>query len=360
VDIPGANDPIYTHTELSSGFYYYRYLLANSPGNLANAKCRVNSNIKIVYVVPKFWEITDTLCQGLSYVVEDNAYDQTGIYVDSLLSSLGCDSIVTLNLTIVPDSDIGAEVSVLDPECANTAAGSISIDGINNAAPPVTYFFDGADFGSFTFYENLLAGDYTVKIEDRFGCFFEETYSISDPPAFVVDVGNDVFVELGEQVTIAPNINFPVDTFFWLPDPLMCDPACWELQWTPKASVDLLLTAVSEKGCVAADSVRIGVIRNRNVYIPNVFSPNDDGVNDAFTIFGRIPNVQRINKFMIFDRWGNLVFEQKDFLPNDESSGWNGRINGSMAPNGVYIYVAEILFYDEELIEYSGSVMLVK
>ncbi len=360
VDIPGATSSVYTHTELSSGFYYYRYLLANSPGNLSNSKCRVNSNIKVVYVIPKFWETSDTLCQGLSYVVNDNSYNQTGVYVDSLISSFGCDSIVTLNLTIVPDSQIEAVVTTQDPECGLTANGSILIENVVNGVPPLTYLFNGANLGGLAFYENLMAGDYIVTIEDRYGCFFEETYTINDPPAFIIDAGNDVFVELGAMVSINPTNNFPVDTFFWLPDPLNCDPPCWDLNWVPKSSVDLLLTAVSDKGCIAVDSVHIGVIRNRNVYIPNVFSPNSDGINDVFTIFGAIPNVQRVSSFRIFDRWGNLVYEQKDFLPNDESAGWDGRVNGAFAPNGVYIYVAEVVFFDDEIKEYSGDVMLTR
>ena len=66
-DIPGANDLSYTHTNLAAGFYYYRYLLANDPGNLLNSKCRVVSNVKVVHVVPKFYTIVDTLCEGLSF-----------------------------------------------------------------------------------------------------------------------------------------------------------------------------------------------------------------------------------------------------------------------------------------------------
>ena len=68
-DIPGGTESSILHTERASGFYYYRYILANNPDNIANSKCRVNSNVKIVQVVPKFYEIVDTLCQGLTFEV---------------------------------------------------------------------------------------------------------------------------------------------------------------------------------------------------------------------------------------------------------------------------------------------------
>ncbi|MEZ4956611.1 MAG: hypothetical protein R2825_23845 [Saprospiraceae bacterium] len=106
VDIAGETGMTYTHTDLSGGFYY-RYLLANDPSNLLNSKCRVVSNIKIVNVVPKFYTIVDTLCQGLAFSLGNNLYSNTGIYVDSLLIHW-FDSIVTLDLTIVPAGGFGS------------------------------------------------------------------------------------------------------------------------------------------------------------------------------------------------------------------------------------------------------------
>ena len=78
VDISGETAQTYIHTQLSGGFYYYRYLLANSPFNLANSKCRVNSNVKIVHVVPKFYTIIDSICQGLSFMVGNSLYSDEG------------------------------------------------------------------------------------------------------------------------------------------------------------------------------------------------------------------------------------------------------------------------------------------
>lgn len=359
-DIPGANGPVYTHTDLSSGYYYYRYLLANGPGNLGNFKCRVVSNVKIVYVVPKFHDIIDTICTGLQYIVEDHAYDQSGIYVDSLISSLGCDSIVTLDLTVVPDSEIEANVLLQNPECFGAADGHLEITSVTNGALPYVFTFEDYPPGNATFYEFLTSGDYLLKIEDRYGCYYEELFTLYDPPEFYVDLGEDVFIELGASVKISPNTNFPLNNFFWTPDPLDCNPDCWELEWNPPHPVELKLTAVSEDGCIAEDIVNVHVIDNRKVFIPNVFSPNDDGINDYFSIFADIPNVQSIQTFTVFDRWGGIVFEQKAFQPNQQTLGWNGRIKGDRAPVGIYTYFTEILFFDGEVKRYSGDVMLIR
>ena len=86
-DIDMANQNTIEHTERSAGFYYYRYLLSNTPENLSNAKCRVNSNTKIVQVVPKLFEIEQSICEGLSFEVGTSNYNQSGIYTCLLYTS---------------------------------------------------------------------------------------------------------------------------------------------------------------------------------------------------------------------------------------------------------------------------------
>ncbi|MEO0735065.1 MAG: hypothetical protein AAFZ52_19665, partial [Bacteroidota bacterium] len=113
-DIPGANASSYLHTELGSGFYHYRYLLANGSTNLTNAKCRVVSDPKTVEVVPKRYVIQDTICAGGDYLQGEVVYTTTGIYVDTLLSSLGCDSIVTLRLEVVEDPGLEPDFLLID------------------------------------------------------------------------------------------------------------------------------------------------------------------------------------------------------------------------------------------------------
>ena len=67
--------------------------------------------------------------------------------------------------------------------------------------------------------------------------------------------------------------------------------------------------------------------------IPNAFSPNEDNNNDLLKVITSIP---QINTFKIFNRWGALVFETKDKL-----EGWDGLLDGEIAPIGVYVYLVE-------------------
>ena len=92
--------------------------------------------------------------------------------------------------------------------------------------------------------------------------------------------------------------------------------------------------------------------------MPNIFSPNFDGLNDVFTVYG--DNViNRVVRFQVYDRYGSLLFSAEDFLPGDESNGWDGTVRGRRAQSGIYVYYAELEFLDGELEIVKGDVLLV-
>lgn len=361
VDIAGETGMTYTHTDLSGGLYYYRYLLANDPSNLLNSKCRVVSNIKIVNVVPKFYTIVDTLCQGLSFSLGNNLYSNTGIYVDSLLTSIGCDSIVTLDLTIVPAGNMEATFNIMDPSCSDLLDGSIQVDTIINGTGPYSIYINDELASNPGSLFNLGEATYTYRIIDHFRCSFEETISLQTPNPFTIELGDDWQINLGESISLNPFFSEPADNYLWSPADLIdCDLDCETLDFTPTQSALYSLTATSFSGCLATDSIFVEVATVRQVYIPNSFSPNFDGINDFFTIYGAIPNVQQIEELIIFDRWGGVVFEQKGFLPNDESAGWDGTKRKKSLDTGTYAYLAKIRFLDQVVVLYEGDVILIK
>lgn len=103
----------------------------------------------------------------------------------------------------------------------------------------------------------------------------------------------------------------------------------------------------------------ISFLPQLQVYIPNVFSPNGDGQNDRFTVYANEP-ISLIKSLMIVDRWGNNVFNNSDFLPNEESSGWDGLYNNNELESSVYTYYAILMDESGEEYEYIGTISLVK
>ena len=112
----------------------------------------------------------------------------------------------------------------------------------------------------------------------------------------------------------------------------------------------------SEIGC---DSVVYLDLDFYSVYAPNVFSPNSDGINDYFNLFGG-EDLLQINSLKIFDRWGSLVYEGHDLPNNSQAEGWDGRFNGKIVPNGIYTFMAFILLDDGKERLFSGSVLLMR
>jgi len=116
---------------------------------------------------------------------------------------------------------------------------------------------------------------------------------------------------------------------------------------------------VDQNGCDGSDIVQIILNKQRNVYIPNAFSPNNDGINDFFQV-STGTGVNRINYLRVYDRYGTLLYTQEDFLPGGPTDGWNGEHKGRDLNMGTFVYVAEVLFQDNTTLIYRGGVNLVR
>jgi len=361
VDLTGETDLIFLHAERPSGRYRYRYRLANGVVNLANGKCRVVSNVKEIFVVPKRYEIVDTICAGRIFVVGASTYNQAGTSVDTLLSSLGCDSIVTLRLAVVDDPGIEPEFAVTDPSCDYLTDGGIDLVSLTNGAGPYEYVLDSAVRSETFVYTGLGEGDYAYRLTDRFGCATEGTLTLTSPNPFAFDLGEDRAFILGEGFRLTTGAGGDIANYVFTPAGVVdCTTGCEGETITPTESVTLFLDATSDRGCAFRDSVRLAVVKQRLVYPPTAFSPNGDGINDRFALFGAMPNVTRIIRLEVYDRWGGLAFAVDDLDPNGISQGWDGRIDGTPAPGGTYYYVAEVLFLDGVVLKYGGDFVLIR
>ncbi|HFA50180.1 MAG TPA: gliding motility-associated C-terminal domain-containing protein [Bacteroidetes bacterium] len=96
------------------------------------------------------------------------------------------------------------------------------------------------------------------------------------------------------------------------------------------------------------------------IYTPTAFSPNNDGINDTFTLFAKESAVAQINYLRIFNRWGNLVFEQNYFAPNQLDLGWDGTFKGEHLNPGLFVWVAEVVYVDGRRQVLEDGVQLVR
>ncbi|MEZ4986138.1 MAG: gliding motility-associated C-terminal domain-containing protein [Saprospiraceae bacterium] len=113
---------------------------------------------------------------------------------------------------------------------------------------------------------------------------------------------------------------------------------------TPQYTIDYELYAIDENGCDDTDLLRVIVEKPKLAVVPTGFTPNGDNMNDILRVHGR-PGTQVI-LFQLFDRWGELVYEDGGFPVNDENRGWDGQFRGQMMNPDVFVWVLTVLHED--------------
>ena len=161
-DLIGENDNSLFINNPSEGDLY-RTLVANSVSTIANSKCRVISNIVEMIESPYEFIQYDTLCQGLEIQVGNSIYNSTGMYVDSLIASNDCDSVVITFLEIAPDLGITADLEIIPPRCPGENNGSIIISNIQNGSGTYYLSINGDPTTTNLTIENLSQGSYAIK-----------------------------------------------------------------------------------------------------------------------------------------------------------------------------------------------------
>lgn len=123
---------------------------------------------------------------------------------------------------------------------------------------------------------------------------------------------------------------------------------------------DTTIEVIGENGCSDADDLTVFVDRRKQVYVPNAFSPNADGKNDRFRIFVKPGSVRSVHDFLVFDRWGESVYEYHDFDPDEPAYGWDGTHRGDKMNPAVFVWFAIIEFVDGKTELFEGDVILVR
>jgi len=195
---------------------------------------------------------------------------------------------------------------------------------------------------------------------DTLNCIHTEPFFIPCPQEIVVLLPEDTTIILGEMIEInsATNILDSV-VYEWMPPDFLSCTDCPEAISAPLQTIDYTLMVSDTFGCTDIDTMRIFVKKERNVYIPNAFSPNGDGINDIVYIFSDIA-VSEVLDFRIFDRWGELVFADQNFQTNDRTHGWDGYFEGELMNSAVFSYFAKIRFVDGEELLYQGDISIIR
>ena len=209
---------------------------------------------------------------------------------------------------------------------------------------------------------NLFAGEYLVTVFDSSGRCSEDTLlAITQPDEIFVDAGPDLEIDLGETtdpISLSIQSSNAIDSIMWSPlNVIDClTPDCQTIEANPVADMALNVTVMDENGCMGRDELMIRVNTTRRVVFPNIFTPNGDNNNDVFQV-GTGNGVEEVLYLRIYDRWGTLLFQEENYVPVSVNfGGWDGRYNGSLVNEGVYVVHAAIRFSDNQTESYVRTV----
>jgi large repetitive protein len=202
--------------------------------------------------------------------------------------------------------------------------------------------------------------NYILYVRDEAGCVDSASAYIKGFPPLDLDAGRDREIDLGDSTQTFVTTNaYKLLNIKWSPkETVNCD-SCESVWLSPFETTTYTVRATGPEGCEESAKVLVKVVGRRKVFVPNVFTPNDDGENDQF-FPNTGKNVKKVNYLRIFNRWGALVFENKDFQANEQYNGWNGRQNGENLPPDVYVWVMEVELKNGVIELYKGDVTLMK
>lgn len=281
-----------------------------------------------------------------------------GMYSVTVTDGNGCTATATAD--IIEPPEITGTVSVVDVLCAGDATGIINVEAFGGT-PPFEYSADGAAFQGSPTLDGLSAGEYEVVISDSRGCTLALDAFIDEPAPLIVDAGADQTVDLGFTANIQAQTMplFRPVSISWTPDGTLDCNDCDDPTASPFETTTYTIQIIDADGCTDSDDVTIFVNLLRPIYIPNGFSPNGDGINDFFTVYGG-PAARSIQTLRVYDRWGELVFDGQDLPLNDEPFGWDGTFKGEEMDAAVFAYYAEVEFIDGFVAFFEGDVMIVR
>lgn len=231
---------------------------------------------------------------------------------------------LTIDTVLVAVIDFPISVSNDTAVCVGKTAHLKAEGGISYSWSPPNFLSapNSASTNATVYYPT----NYVVQISDPNGCKKYDTVFVDTLHTPFVALGFDLLTDWGNPIALTPYSDGTI--YQWTPsDGLSCD-TCKNTLATPYETTTYILMVSNQYGCINYDTITIFV--NSSLYVPNTFTPNTDKTNNIFYAYG--VDIASFN-MLIFDRWGELIFESDDI-----KKGWDGTVNGTPAQVGTYVW----------------------
>ncbi len=335
-------------TSLSSGNYVVTATDQNG--------CASSIQVTVLSDPPTGVSITANACSN--YTSPWGAsYNQTGTYLDTIINNNGCDSIIQLNLTITGLPTVAASSVSASCELPNGTATATATGGSGN----YSYSWSNGSTGNFV--TGLSSGNYVVTATDQNGCASSiQVTVLSDSPTGVSITANDTCLENSIPFSILTEAT--ISSITWN----FGDPSSGANNTSTSLTPSHIFSATGTYNIRSIVNFSCGVdtifktltITNCDstidiceLYTPNAFTPNGDGINDKFYPLTICPFEDY--EFLIFNRWGELIFET-----SNQTDKWDGKYKGSGCEVGVYVYLITYKFPSQQTKNVYGTITLLR
>lgn len=270
----------------------------------------------------------------------------------------GCVAVAAVVLEAPPAMEMDVLVNAVN--CFEENTGSIEVRNTTGGLPPYLYQLNNGNFSDQVLFDSLPEGLHELVVQDALGCEQNLVLTLEGASDLLIDAGRDTTIELGQQIELDPLTNqYQIVSVQWSPADYLSCTDCYNPLAAPPQSTLYTVLMEDVRGCMGLDSVLVRVIDTKQFSIPNIFSPNEDGYNDVLEV-SVSQNVDRIDAFRIFDRWGELVYQINNVSRMTDVTGWDGTFQGEPATVGVYVFMMEYTLKDGEQKMRTGTITLVR
>ncbi len=280
-------------------------------------------------------------------------------YIAKATNISGCNAVDSSVLKVFAPLNITLSQSAFEVCPKTPVSFNTNVNGITIWEPNI--YLDNASIANPTAIADSNV-TYRIIVKDSAGCFADTaSASIKVFPPPVVNAEPNRRYAYGTNFILQPQYSNNITFYLWAPAGDLDCINCPNPTGIVQHAINYIINVVSNKGCKAKDSIAISfTCANSNIYMPSAFTPGNAGPNNYFYPITR--GFKTIKTFIIYNRYGNKVFERQNFSPNVETLGWNGFTGTDNRGDNTqaYVWYLEAICEQGENFTTKGTVVLVK
>ena len=201
---------------------------------------------------------------------------------------------------------------------------------------------------SWTYAFPIQNTDFKVIIENLFGCKDTLEIFIEVSPIPIANAGFDFWMQYGDPINLNGITN--TNNFYWESSSWLSCSFCLNPQINPSEKTEYIFYVSDSIGCRNSDTVEVNI--KGSIFVPNTFTPNNDGLNDVFEIVG--DNIKSF-ELWIYNKWGEEIYYSSEIL-----NYWDGKYKGKKCKIDSYIWVIEYLDFNQNFNTLKGHINIIE